>query len=850
MLNISGFNIDKSKELLVVRTQGMGFFWTLQSDRVGVMQKKYQLRIQRENEIVFDSGLIESPQSIDVSFKTLKLAFATDYKAVLTVEDNYGDFATATLAFTTEPDMEKWQGKWIKPRKHIESNAPYLRKKFTLDKQVKKAVLYASGLGCAEYYINGQKITEDFNDPPATNYELEVFYRAYDVTKFLGEKNAFTAWLGDGWYSQSRVWYWEPSGVKYGDVCLNAQLQIEFIDGSKTVIATDETWKYKYSPILLNNMYAGEVYDCRFETPDFADFDGDEEEWGTCKIDDVAKGKLIPCRMPPERIYRKMEVREIYHAAGDGVWVLDFGENISGIVEINIPRSPRGAQYVLRFAETVNEKNAIDHRSVGTGAIYCLQQDMYIARGDKEGEVWRPRFTIHGFRYVELTGFHKFNEWHLDLQPDKNIATAYAIATDLRETGKFVVEHHYLTRMGEITKNTFLSNYQGFPMDCPVRERCGWLGDAQVMCNYAMMSFDMAASYEKYMSDIRTQTDLYGVCQNITPGRRTCGEAHSLWGAATVLLPYWMYRYYGTLKVVEDSWNYMEKWVEHEKQKSKSWIISEGLGDWLPPSGNNNARRMPVKHSSTMMFYEICDRMAELAVALKLPVERSSYYKNIAGLIKQAIIENFYDSTTHSYGYAGSNGVALSLGLYPEGEYRALADATKALLEMDDYEIHTSIYSNKYLIPELCKAGYGDDALQYLFGTKYISFATMINQGATSVWEVLDTPMINSDLNEGCNSLNHPMHSSFMHFVYSEIAGIKPLAPGFSRFEIAPKAFKDISNLAVSFDSPYGEIRVCYKTDNAGVKNYEITVPVNTVCLFTPIGSTQPMELTSGKYIL
>ena len=846
MLKITDIFSDDDRVASLANLKNTQFTWKFISDNRAVFQSTYQLIIKKDEEIVFNSGIVESSDTLNVSFSKLTLESATQYTAELTMTDNYGEEAKTTKNFSTEVSSKDWQGRWIKPKTHIESNAPYLRKKFCLNKPVKHAMLYASGLGCAEYYINGKKITEDFMDPPMTNYDKEVLYRAYDITKFLQEKNAIVAWLGDGWYSQSRVWYWEPSGVKYGDVCLNAQLKIEYTDGSVEIIATDDTWDYKYSPIVLNNIYAGEIYDCRFETLDFADYDGDEDGWGKCIYDSIEKGDLVPCRIEPMHIYRKISIKKIYNKVGDGAWVLDFGENISGIIEISIPRAPRGAQYVMRYAETIDENYQLDYRSSGAFATQCIQQDTYIARGDLEGETWRPRFTIHGFRYVELTGFHKFNEFELGFNPDENIAVAYAISTDLKRTGNISVEHNYLMKMDKISINTFLANYQGFPMDCPVRERCGWLGDSQAVCNYAMMSFDLRVAYQKYLSDIRTQTDLYGVCQMISPGKRTCGEASSLWGAATIVLPYFMYKYYDDISAAKTTWKYMVHWVQHELNKSENYIISEGLGDWDPPGGNGHPRRMPVAHSSTMMFYEICMQMAELATVLGELKETVCYYSNMAKEIRKALNDKFYKPQEHTYGYLGSNGVALKLGLYPDGEYEALLQATLDLMKAEDYEIHTGIYSNKYLIPSLCRGGYGDEALKFLFGKNSWSFGTMIDDGATSVWESLDMNLIETNRTKGINSYNHPMHSSFMIFAYSEIAGITPIEAGFKRFSVKPCAFMEIPQIDITYDSPYGIIGVRYQLCEENKRKYHITVPANTTCEFTPIGKNEIYIFQSG----
>ncbi len=844
MLKLYDLSIDLAESPLCAHLTGTRFSWKLESDRQATKQTSYRIIISWDLGDFYDSGVIESDRSVEVSCPDLTLLPATAYTLSLTVTDNHGESATAKTVFATELPAEMWQGKWVKPQKHIAGNAPYLRKKFTVEKPVKRAMLYASGLGCAEYYLNGQRIGEDYIDPPQTNYEREVFYRVYDLTDKMAAQNCFAALLGDGWYSQSRVW--SHKGFKYGDVCLCAELHIDYMDGDSDLIATDESWTSKYSPILLNNLYGGETYDTRFETPDFAYYEGDEEDWKPCRLDDIPKGSLVPCLMPPVRIIREIPAVSVTNASGkqDGAWIIDMGENFAGFAEFHLPPCAEGSQYVFRFAETVNEGGALDMRSMGAFATQCIQQDVYIARGDPQGEVWRPRFTYHGFRYIEVTGYFDLRKYGMD--PDLGFATGYAISTDLKPQGQVSVDNADLSKLQKIVLNTFLSNYHGIPEDCPAREKCGWLGDAQIVCNTAIMNFDMRAAYEKYLHDIRTTTEVYGRWNMISPGKRDCGEASPLWGCAQVIVPYWMYKYYGDEHVVRSNFDLMEKWVAHELARSEDLVIDVGLGDWCVPGGNNHPRRIPVKHSSTMMFFEIADKMSELCRDLGYGKEKATYYADLADRIKESLIRNFYNAEKHSYGYHASDAVALMLGIYPEGDKAALFSALIASIEEEHYEMHTGIYGNKYLIPILCEGGMGDMALRFLLNRDSASFGTMMDDHATTLWECLDSFHI-MPRERSVSSYNHPMQSGFAYFYYAHIGGISPLSPGFKRFAVKPTAFTDIGEAEVTHSCPYGEIKLSYRRKE-GKYTYALSIPVGTTCLFTPIGAYAPMILESGDY--
>ena len=851
MLKLYDFAVNAVLAPTFIPASAPSLSWKLNSDRENVRQTTYRVTVTaKDGDVFFDTGIVASAASVHVKLAA-DLTPRTDYIFTVTVTDNHGETATLTHTCSTTISSDEWGGVWIQPKRHIEGWAPYLRTKFTCEGTVTRARLYVCGLGCGEYTINGHLITEDRIDPPITNYEKEIYYRVYDVKELLGEKNTLVALLGEGWYSQSRVW--GMHGMKYGNVCLLARLDIDFADGTtKTVVTNTDDWMYKYSPVILNNIYAGETYDARLETPDLDDFDGDEEEWGAVIEDTTPKGELKYCEMPAVRVIRKLPAVSVKTVSGicDGAWIVDFGENVSGVVEIHIPPSPRGAQYTIRTAETLNRDGTLDHRSVGTFATQCIQQDIYMARGDAEGEVWHPRFTYHGFRYMEITGYHNLRAYGLN--PELTFAACLVLSTDLRRTGSFTCSHADLSHLQNIMLSSFLSNYHGLPEDCPAREKCGWLGDAQIACNFGMMNFDMEASYRKYLGDIRTTDDVYGVWQMVSPGKRGCLEASPLWGCANVIIPYWMYRYYGDPDIIRDNWENTERWMAHEIADAKhnapetgsDFIITRGLGDWCPPQGNYHNRRMPIPESSTAIFFVIANLMHELACELGL--SEAVDYEALAAAIKKDFNARFWLPKLHRYSTWGTCGVALMTGLYPDGEQAALTCAALELMAADNYNMPTGIYGNKYLVPALSERGYGDIALRYLFTREHVSFGTMLDDGATSLWECIQNKNIGQPREQDTPSFNHPMHAGFAYFMYAHIGGIKPLKPGFAEFEISPCRFTDIPDAEVSHICPYGEIKLAFhRTDS--ITEYHLTVPENTTAHFR-VGTFDEV-LGSGTYI-
>lgn len=855
-LRIYDITVDYEKSPMLAGVQGIRFGWKLDSDGNDVYQNNYRVQIRKKapcraeaGNIVFDSGVITDKQNYNITFDDLILPPAADLEITVDVMDNYGNKATGQSLFTTAPDDSIWKNaKWIKPAEHISGWAPYLRTKFIArEKTVSKAVLYASGLGCAEYYINGQKTDDYYIDPPMTNYEKTVFYRSFNVTdKIAAGGNCLCAWLGEGFYSQSRVW--GHDGFVYGDVCLIAKLVITYNDGSVDEIATDtNNWKYKYSPVSSNNIYAGETYDARLTTDDFSGYDSADNLWNDVIEDVTPKGVLTPCNMPPVREIRRLPCVGVSSISGksDGAWIFDMGENIAGTAEYHLPHSPKGAVYVFRYTEVLageGDHPHPDHRSTGAFATQCIQQDIYIAKGTPGGEIYRPRFCYHGFRYIEITGIHDFSEGY-GTMPKASMVTAIALSTDFERISHFETSHADLDRFHKITDNTFRSNFHGLPEDCPAREKCGWLGDAQVVVNWGLFNYNSVSAYEKYLDDIRTTTEVYGTWQMISPGKRGCGEATPLWGCAQIIIPYYLYKYCGDTDAVTKNWYLMKEWVCHELARSDDYVISVGLGDWCPPGGNEATHRMPVEQSSTLMFYEICVLMADLCSDF-YPSERD-YYVDLAEKIKDSILRHFYNKEAHSYGYHGSDGVALMTGVYPDGEKSLLLQALLDNIKAGDYAMHTGIYANKYLVPALYENGVGDLALRFLFNREYSSFGTMMADGATSIWEELDMRS-RQPYGKICSSYNHPMHGGFMYFCFRHLAGFAPTTPGFATFDFAPCFTQEIESYKASYNSIAGTIEMSYEK-SAEFYTYKLKVPANCSCSLR-ISFADTLEVNGKPY--
>lgn len=468
----------------------------------------------------------------------------------------------------------------------------------------------------------------------------------------------------------------------------------------------------------------------------------------------------------------------------------------------------------------------LDPTSCGVEHLLGLQQDRYIA-GGTDGEVWEPRFTYHGFRYVEVTGIQAHNE------PPADFLTGFAVHTDLQSAGAFSCSDARINRLQTITRRTVCSNYHGIPEDCPVREKCGWLGDAQLVSDAAISNFDMARCYEKYLHDIATSRDIYGDWTMIAPGRRTCGFASPLWGCAQIVIPWNLYLYYGDRQVLDRYYDLMCAWVAHEEARAQGWIIREGLGDWCPPCGHDSPGRIPVAVSSTAEFFRCAAVMAEISEILGKTAE-AAHFRALADTVRAAFNGAFYNAGEKSYGTQGADGVALRYGLVPDGDAQAVAaDCMRILRERDGGAMMTGIYANKHMVPAMTEMGYGGAMLEMLFSTDHPSFGTMMEEGATSLWESVRPYDETSGI---AASLNHPMQGAFTAWFYDHILGLRPSAaePGFRAFTVEPYVFGGITHAEGYRDTPYGRIAIAWTYDDVATSGdphrfeMSVTVPANT----------------------
>lgn len=816
--------------------------WLLQSRQRDAGQTAYRVLVasqpgllEKSQADLWDSGKVVAAQSTHVLYAGKPLRAQLQVWWQVQVWDKrdrvsaWSKPASWTMGLLRPSD---WQARWISAHAAGigSAPAPLLRRDFVVNRRLKRAVAYICGLGYSELYLNGGKVGDHVLDPAQTDYERRAFYVAYDVTSLLKPgANAVGIMLGNGFYNQDRVW----GGMSYGKPQVIFQLQLEYADGQTEQVLSDSDWRTMAGPVLSNNVYAGETYDARREMLHWSEAGYDAKQWDAAEVVAAPTAQLVAQMMPPiKRIQTLTPVRLTHPQPGLNVY--DMGQNFAGWARLQV-QARGGTTIKLRFAEAIHADGTLDMASTGVFATGVEQTDNYICKGG-DVEIWEPRFTYHGFRYVELSGLPNATLDNLQ---------GVVVHTAVEPTGSFQCSDATLNRIHQVALWTELSNLVGCPTDCPAREKCGWLGDAHISAEMTMYNFDMSSFWPKYIDDIATswRGALPG---NVAPGKRGSGPNGNLdWGVACVLLPWYQYLYYGDARLLREHYPAMRKFLRHASALGKDGIFSKGYGDWCPP-GSVQPVETPVALTTTAYLYRAAQIVASTAHILGDEAEAKEF-EQLQETIGHAFNQHFLQRPTHTYGSQTANSLALAFGLAPTGEESPVAASlARDVVKTHHGHLATGIFGSRYLYGALSDSGYGAVARGILHQTTYPSLGDLFARGATTFWECWGEPEL--DQKWGARSQNHAMQGAFDAWFYQGVAGINPVAeaPGFKHILLRPTYTGQLQWARASYGCPYGLIQSAWRHDG-NTFYWQITVPVNTTAsIYIPAHNPQTIT-ESGK---
>ena len=808
---------------LGIDSQNPDLSWILKSSGRDQKQTAYQilvaedsLNLAKDTADTWNSGKINSDASIHIKYEGKSLQSGKRYWWKVKIWDKDGiasDWSKAAYWETGLLKPEDWKADWIGLNTDA---APILRKEFKIEKEIAQARVYISGLGYYELSLNGVKVGDHVLDPGQTDYEQRVFYVSYDITPEIKKGvNAIGIMLGNGWYNQTVVntkrFGW--GDVIYGKPRVIAQIQLKYSDGTQQITATDKSWKGSTGAILSDNIYLGESYDAGLEKPGWNKPGYDDKSWNEVLLMQSPGGKLQSQMLQPIKKIKTVDPVKIANPK-PRVYVYDMGQNFAGWVKLKL-KAGKGTKIQLRFAETVFEDGMIDPASTGVYATNTVQTDQYTCKGEGVEE-WEPRFTYHGFQYVEMTGFPG--------TPTLDNLQGIVVNTALEENGTFECSDKMINRIHNTILWTTLSNVHSILTDCPHRERCQWLGD--ILAEMSVYNFNAPRLLTKFVDDIETGRR-GDVPNHISPGRRTGGKASSDWGSTFIQIPYYMYLYYNDISVARNHYEGMSFFMDYLQKISKDYIIYEGWGDLFEP-GSVKSKRTPNELTSTAFFYYDACLMHEMAKVLDKK-EDIQKYSSLAENIGKAFVTKYYHPENKTFGSQTADAIALNFSLVPKGDEAAVAENLKKDV-VDKFNGHhsTGHMGTRYIYGELSRFGYGEVAQKMLNQTTYPSFGELFARGATTIWEYWGEKVID-ETSAGTRSRNHPFQGGFDVWFYNGIAGINPdpQNPGFKHIIMKPQVFGTLTSAKASFKSPYGLICSDWKKNNNSLQ-WDFSIPVNT----------------------
>jgi hypothetical protein len=828
------------------------FSWQMESEERGQVQTAYQILLATSREKLavgetdlWNSGKVKSRQSIQLPYRHKPLASAQMcyWKARVWDKDGapsewspVGQFVTG-LRSAADWGSARWIGHQELPEKsrlvpgvHIgESQAktlhfdqpivPLFRKSFEVKKPVKKAFIFISGLGHYELYSNGAKVEDDFLSPGWTDYERTCLYNTYEVTSLLkvGE-NMLGVMVGNGFHHISPERYWKLS-VAYGMPKMICLLRIHYADGSEEAISSGPDWKTAPSPLTFSSIYGGEDYDARLEQPGWATAGFDDSLWKTASLVDPPEGALKPETGFPLRIHETFPAVKISQPL-PGTYLYDFGQNCSGIVRLTV-QGKKGQTLKLIPAELINRQSLANQKASGEPYFWS-----YTLRGDQP-EVWTPRFTYYGFRYVQVEGATPASESRNSEGPKILDLQLLHTRNSAPPRGRFECSSELFNRIYHLIDWAIRSNFASVLTDCPHREKLGWLEQTYLMGEAVHFQYDLYHLYGKQIRDMMDAQLVSGLVPDIAPeyvefreGFRDSPE----WGSASVILPMLLYRWYGDLAPAKQAYPMMKKYVHYLGTKADQHILSHGLGDWydLGPRFPGEAQLTPKAVTATAIYYYDVSLMEEYAGILGFP-EEAAEYRKLASKIRKAFNKSFFNEETGIYSTGSQTAMAMPLcvGLVEEKNRNRVFDNLVRAVEKDGKALTAGDIGFHFLVKAL--AGGGADDLLYSMNSRddVPGYGFQLKKQATALTESW------AALEEVSN--NHLMLGHLMEWFFTGLAGINQAddSIAYEKIILRPQMIEPLQWAKSGFDCPYGEVLSSWKREG-DVRTLEVKIPVNT----------------------
>jgi len=801
--------------------------WILESDQRGQMQSAYQILVASSEDKLnanvgdrWDSGKAVSNQSVNVAYEGTDLTSGERYCWKVRCwdkDDNAGAYSDPAVFEIGLLEKSDWEGEWIGTDASI--SAPLLRKEFEIDKEVRSARIYISGLGWYELYINGQRVGDHVLDPATTDYAKHVLYVTYDVTEMLSSGlNAIGAMLGNGWYS-------EPGHNKYGDSPrLLMQMNVKLADGSIMKISTDRTWKTSDGPITSNDLYCGETYNALSEKPGWDRAGYDDSGWGNAVTKGNPGGQLKSQLMPPIKVNETVNPVKLTNPK-PGIYVYDLGQLFGGWARLHV-RGPAGTRITIKYADLLSEETGLIDQGRWIGRHSYPETDLYILKGDGE-EVYEPRFTYHPVRYVQIEGYPG--------EPVINDLEGRVLYSAVDMSGDFQCSHPRVNAIHRNTVWTVKNGLFGIPLDCLHREHWAWTDPATVAGSLYPRKY-MPAFWTKWINDIKDAQRDDGAIPDFAP-TYPGDRSDPAWGGNYPILIWYLHQYYDDNRILGEHYGGMKRWMDYLASIADDHIVTKGhYGDHMLPGDSPGAEEFISTETPPPLVwtgYYYIDAMIVSRIASILgKIDDAERYALLAEEIKDAINSKWLNGDTDQYanGSQTANLFALIMGIVPEANKDGvLANIIKSIRDEYNGHLHTGNTGTTCLLDSLTEYGYGDVLYEAVTTPTYPSWGYMVEQGATTIWESWGQ----GSRAGGAESMI--MWATVDEFFYNDLAGIKGpdyhgpgyMTPGFRQICIKPYIPGELEHASAYIRTVRGMVSSGWKKGEKSI-TLEVTIPVNS----------------------
>ena len=829
-MKLYDLRIEYDRQPFGLAVQRPRFSWKLKSDKNDTMQKNYRIVVSgtEDDKTFWDSGVIESDASVHVEYSGDALLEETAYSVHVEVCDNHDENDVIEGRFVTGLfDTESFKAQMITHDfADDNTNCPVFHRSFTADKKVKRAVAYVTGYGVYEMTVNGKQAGDLRMAPGWTSYRNRLQYQTYDITELIEKDNRVEITVGNGWYKGILGFTVKPNN--YGDrVAAFAEIHMLYEDGSCDKIFTDGSWSVREGQILSSEIYMGESVDTA--KTDFC--------VGKVSVMEFDKKTLVAQENEPVRVTQRLRPVKIF-TDPEGNRLVDFGQNLTGVVELNI-KGKEGQKVTVRHAETL-DKNGVFYPVTLRKAVSV---DEYVLNGKQQ--VLSPKFTFHGFRYAKIEGVDELSE---------DMFTALVMHSDMEVIGDFRCSDKKVNQLYSNVTWSFRDNFLDVPTDCPQRdERLGWMGDAQVFCWTASEIRNTARFYSKWMKDIAAESSLEKGVPHVVPD--ILGSySSSAWSDAAVIIPWSVYQTYGDVRILSDSWQCMHEWVDYIRNHCGDnglWQSGFQYGDWLALDKEEMADRTGAtdKYLIANAYYLYVTDIVRKTARVLGYTDAEKSYSDLYDRTLEAFRNEYYTTTGRIVSETQTGAViSLFFDLARQKDRKRILDTLVENIAAHKNHLVTGFVGTPYLCHVLSDNGAHDLAATLFMREDYPSWLYAVNKGATTIWERWNSITPEGDFDvSGMNSLNHYAYGSIADWMFRKISGISQLEPGYKRFRVKPMLVKGIHDSDRSFETMYGSIESHVSCRDGRIR-VRVAVPVNTTAEIILPEQKETIVVGSGIY--